>query len=282
MAHAGRAAVHHLHACPGVLFSRHVLCLPGRLQSGQQLHRSQPVRAEARRRVGRDRQLRRAPHELRFPPRAVEHGILADPGRGGRPHRARSAARAVAELRGAGEVSAADDLAGAAAGALGDAADRRDRDLALAARPASRRDQPAAAVAGRGRAAGGVPVGGALGLARADHDHHLEHAAAGGLDLPRQPAIAAQGADRGRAGRRRDQGAARPPRDHPPPQAGDHRDDADVHLLDLQQFRLRLADHGRRPRPLHQRHGDRGVHEGVHRRPARLQLRRRHRHGRRS
>jgi hypothetical protein len=73
--------------------------------------------------------------------------------------------------------------------------------LALAARPAPWRDQSAAAVARPSRRAGRVPVRGALDLAGADNDHHLEHPAARHPDLPGQPAVAAEGADRGGRGR---------------------------------------------------------------------------------
>ena len=63
------------------------------------------------------------------------------------------------------------------------------------------------------------------------------------------------------------------------PEAGDHRHGADVDVLDVQQLRLCLADDGGGARALHQRHGDGGLHQGLHRGAHRLQLGRRRRHG---
>ena len=230
--------------------------------------------------VDRARQLRRAHDQPRVPPRALEYRRLADLRRRVRAHRPGPAARAPGELGHAPAVAAQDALPRGPARALGDAADRRGRRLALDARPASGRRQ---------RAAGGL---GLVDRAVAFlSDVTLVWPAlitiitwntlplvtltflASLKAIPAELLEAASVDGATQAPERVARGAA-------PPHAGRRGHDAHVDLLDLQQLRLRLADHGRRARPLHERHGDRGVPEGVRRRPHGLQLGGRHRHGR--
>src|SRR5699024_1285730 len=203
------------------------------------------------------------------PARRSQHGLLAH-GDDGRPApRARSRPGSRAGVADPAQVEAARHLPHPHPHPVDGAAGRGDRRLALGPRRQLRCSEPGADRPRDRRRGSGVPGPDQHGVVVDHRDHRLARASLRGDGARRRAAVDPGGAVRSRRGGRRGQVGllATHHRAQPPP--GPHRRGPGDRDPDLQQLRLRLADHRRRSRQRHRGARHRAVQRGVLRQRAR-------------